>query len=256
METTFLGVPNVDAFLFFCLTLFAAFSAFIGITTGTVGGLLMMVVLASLFPPTASIPIHTVVQLGGNLNRTFLLWRYLIRNLIPPFLIGAIIGVFAGAQIFISLPTAILQGLLGIMMIIFTWIPTIGQFGSTRNRFAILGFFGTFLGMFVSATGGIIAPFVASVSPDRRNHVATFSVLMVIVHFFKLLAFGMLGVTMAPYLPLMLAMLASASIAIYFGNKILHKMREKNFRIIFKVTITILAIRLIWRAINEYDLFF
>ncbi len=256
METTFLGVPNVDAFLFFCLTLFAAFSAFIGITTGTVGGLLMMVVLASLFPPTASIPIHTVVQLGGNLNRTFLLWRYLIKNLIPPFLIGAIIGVFAGAQIFVSLPTAILQGLLGIMMIIFTWIPTIGQFGSTRNRFAILGFFGTFLGMFVSATGGIIAPFVASVSPDRRNHVATFSVLMVIVHLFKLLAFGMLGVTMAPYLPLMLAMLASASIAIYFGNKILHKMREKNFRIIFKVTITILAIRLIWRAINEYDLFF
>ena len=47
-----------------------------------------------------------------------------------------------------------------------TWMPKLGRFGAERGRFAFLGFGTTFLGVFVSATGTLLAPFVASAAPE------------------------------------------------------------------------------------------
>ena len=248
MESGFLGVPDVGMWLFIGLTVFAAFTAFVGIATGAAGGLLMMVALATIFPPVISIPLHTVVQMGGNMSRTIILWKYIMRPVLLPFIVGGIIGAIAGANIFISLPVATLQGFLGLSVLIFLWMPSLGQFGGQRYRFAFVGFFATFLGVFVSATGTIVAPFVASEAPDRRNHIATFSTLMALVHILKLGAFGFIGFALAAYLPLMLAMIAAAVAASYVGSKALNHIKERNFRIVFKTICTLLALRLIYKA--------
>ena len=250
MEPGFLGVPDVSIWLFWGLTLFAAFTAFVGIATGAAGGLLMMVALATIFPPVVSIPLHTVVQMGGNLSRTVFMFKYIIRPVLLPFIIGGIIGAIAGANIFISLPVAVLQGLLGLSVLVFLWMPSLGQIGGQRNRFALIGFFATFLGVFVSATGTLVAPFVASEAPDRRNHVATFSTLMGLVHILKLCAFGFIGFALAAYLPLMLCMIAAAIGASYIGSKALNHIKERNFRVVFKTICTLLALRLIWIALG------
>ena len=57
-------------------------------------------------------------------------------------------------------------------------MPNLGRFGAERGRFAFLGFGTTFLGVFVSATGTLLAPFVASHAPNRYNHAATLGALM------------------------------------------------------------------------------
>ena len=49
-------------------------------------------------------------------------------------------------------------------------MPKLGRIGAERGRFLALGFGATFLGVFVSATGTLVAPFVASAAPDRRQH--------------------------------------------------------------------------------------
>ncbi|MBK20384.1 MAG: hypothetical protein CMM52_16250 [Rhodospirillaceae bacterium] len=250
MESAFLGVPDVNVWLFFGLTVFAAFTAFVGIATGAAGGLLMMVTLATIFPPVISIPLHTVVQMGGNTSRIFFMWKYVMWPVLLPFILGGIFGGILGANIFISLPIAVLQGLLGLFVLIFLWMPSMSQIGGRQSRFAIVGFFATFLGVFVSATGTLVAPFVAAEAADRRNHVATFSTLMAIVHVLKLIAFGFLGFALAAYLPLMLAMVASAIAASYVGSKALNYMKERSFRTIFKTICTLLALRLIWIALG------
>ena len=79
MEPSFLGVPDVKIWMFWGITLFADFTAFVGIATGAAGGLVMMVGLASIFPPVISIPLHTVVQLGGNTSRILFMWKYIMR---------------------------------------------------------------------------------------------------------------------------------------------------------------------------------
>ena len=109
--------------------------------------------------------------------------------------------------------------------------------------------------MFVSATGTLVASFVAGASPNRRNHSATLSVLMASVHTMKLNAFGALGVGVAAYTPLIVAMIATAVLGSWADLKLLNRMSEKLFRIIFQVLITGLAVRLLWVGAVETGIF-
>jgi uncharacterized membrane protein YfcA len=223
----------------------------LGVVTGSAGGLLLLTLLSLVFPPTVLIPVHTVVQMGAGASRVVIMWSYVMRWAILPFLIGAVLGAALGAQVFINLSNAALQGILGSFIIVMTWMPGLTRMGGDRNRFAVIGFGATFIGMFVSATGTLIAPFVAGASPDRRNHAATFAALMTIVHLCKLVAFGLLGVALHAYLPLMLAMIASAALGNWIGSRVLSRMPEKGFRVTFQIVVTVLALRLLWRAARD-----
>jgi uncharacterized membrane protein YfcA len=102
--------------------------------------------------------------------------------------------------------------------------------------------------MFVSAVGVLIAPFVASASPDRRNHAATMAALTAVVHIFKLVAFGLLGVAIAAYVPLVAAMIAMGVVGNWVGTRVLDRMPERRFRLLLQVILTGLALRLLWVA--------
>ena len=69
------------------------------------------------------------------------------------------------AKIFVALPINILEGILGLFIIVATWLPRLGRVGGERTRFVVLGFGTTFLGMFVSATGTLLAPLIAGTRP-------------------------------------------------------------------------------------------
>src|SRR5258705_4534670 len=178
----FLGVPDVSLLVFLGLSVASFVTAFLGVSTGAAGGLLLLGIMTTVLPPAVLIPIHTVVQLGSGVSRTFIMWRYVMREALAPFVVGAVIGAVAGAKIFVSLPIAMLQGILGLFILTVTWMPKLGRFGTERTRFAALGFGTTFLGMFVSATGTLLAPLVAGSAPNRHSQVATFGALMTIAH--------------------------------------------------------------------------
>ena len=71
---------------------------------------------------------------------------------------------------------------------------------------------------------------------------------MGLVHLCKLVAFGLLGVTLAPYLPLMAAMVATAVIGNLIGSRVLNRIPENAFRLIFRLVLTALALRILWLA--------
>ena len=186
METAFLGTPDTSAWLFSGLVVASFFASYFSIVAGTAGGLLLLVLMASFYPPSVLIPMHTLIQLGAGISRSFAMWQWVLKQTLLPFTLGCIGGAALGGYIFISLPQAILMGVLGLFVLLITWAPQLGRFGPERGRFALLGFGVTVLGVFVSATGTIVGPFVASASPDRRNHVATMSSLMAITHIAKM----------------------------------------------------------------------
>jgi uncharacterized membrane protein YfcA len=254
METGFLGVPEVSGLIFLGLALTSFCTAFIAGVTGTAGGLLMLGILALVFPPAVLIPLHTVVMLGDNVSRIAILWRHVLRAALLPFFIGAALGALAGGQIFVTLPTLTLQIILGLSIILFTWMPKIASIGSLRGRFGLIGFTATFVGIFVSATGALVAPFVSAACTDRRNLVGTFSAVMALVHLCKLVAFGLLGVTLVPYLPLMAGMLVTATLGNLVGSRVLNRIPEHAFRLVFRVVLTALALRLLWQAAGNAGL--
>jgi uncharacterized membrane protein YfcA len=244
----FLGTPDIGPLLFAGLTLASFATAFIGVYTGAAGGVILLALMALAMPPSALIPVHTVVMLGAGVTRTMIMWRYVMRPTVLPFIIGAAIGAGFGAKVFVSLPTSFLLGVLGGFILIVTWMPRLGRIGAERGRFLFLGFGTTFLGMFVSATGTLLAPFVASAAPDRRNHAATLGALMLFSHLAKLTAFGFIGVAIGRFAPLMAAMIAAGAAGNWLGEWALVRTSEQRFRLIFQLVLTALALRLLWGA--------
>jgi uncharacterized membrane protein YfcA len=247
----FLGTPDVGPLLFFALMASSLVTAFVGVFTGAAGGVILLGLMAMVLPPLALIPVHTVVMLGTGITRTMIMWRHVMRPAVLPFVIGSAIGAAAGAKVFVALPTAWLQFILGGFILLVTWMPNLGRVGAVGRRFAVLGFATTFLGVFVSATGTLLAPFVASSTPDRRIHVATMGALMTIAHVSKLVAFGFIGFAVGSFVPLMAAMIAAGAVGNWIGEAALHRTSEQRFRRVLQIALTLLGLRLLWGAASQ-----
>ena len=244
----FLGTPDVGPLLFAGLTLASFVTAFIGVSTGAAGGVILLALMAMAMPPAIVIPVHTVVMLGTGVSRTVTMWRHVMHGTLLPFIAGAVIGAIAGANAFIALPLAGLQGILGAFILLVTWMPHLGRLGAERGRFAVLGFGTVFLGVVVSATGSLLAPFVASAAANRHNHVATVGALMAVTHIFKLAAFGFIGFAIGSFVPLMAAMIVAGALGNWVGEAVLMRTSEQRFRLILQLILTALALRLLWSA--------
>jgi uncharacterized membrane protein YfcA len=251
----FLGTPDVGPLLFAGLCVASFVTAFIGVFTGAAGGVILLALMAMVMPPTAVIPVHTVVMLGTGFSRTVIMWRFVMRDTLLPFIIGAAIGAAAGAKVFVALPMAWLQAILGAFILLVTWMPQLGRFGARRGRFAVLGFGTVFLGVFVSATGSLLAPFVASATPDRHNLAATMGALMTITHVAKLIAFGFIGFAIGSFVPLMATMIVTGTAGNWIGEVALHRTPEQRFRLVFQLVLTALSLRLLWGALPELGWF-
>ncbi len=245
----FLGTPDIGPLLFAGLVLASFVTALAGVVTGAAGGVLLLAIMALAMPPAALIPVHTVVMLGTGLSRTLIMWRYVMRGTILPFALGAAAGAAMGAKIFVALPTSWLQFILGGFILVVTWMPRLGRVGGERKRFAVLGFAASFLGVFVSATGTMIAPFVASAAKDRFVHAATLGALMSIAHIAKLVAFGVIGFAIASFVPLMAAMIVAGALGNWIGEVALMRTSERRFRLILQLVLTALSLHLLWSAV-------
>src|SRR3954453_16436098 len=202
-----LSSADVGPLLLAGLSLASFATAFIGVFTGAAGGVFLLASMAMLVPPPAVIPVHTIVMLGTGISRTVIMWRFVMRGTVLPFIAGSAVGAAAGAKVFVALPISWLQAILGDFILLVTWMPQLGRIGAQRGRFAVLGFGAVFLGVFVSATGTLLAPFIASAAPDRYSLAATMGALMTITHIAKLIAFGFIGFATASFLPLIAAMI-------------------------------------------------
>ena len=248
MEASFLGMAGVDPWIFAALVAAAIGTTLVGLLSGAAGGLMLLAFMALFFPPAVVIPMHTVIQLGAGSSRAFFLRPYIVKTAMLPFAIGAALGAAAGAQIFVSLSTSTLQGILAVFVLVTTWVPNIGRIGPEKGRFAFLGFAATFLGVFVSATGTVVAPVLAASVDDRRKYAGTFGAMMCIVHMAKIVAFGFVGFSIGAYAPLIIVMIASAAFANWLGRRFLDGMAERRFRNILRFALTVLALRLLWVA--------
>jgi uncharacterized membrane protein YfcA len=250
-----LFTPDVGPLMFAGLSVASFVSAFIAVYTGAAGGVLLLAIMAIAMPPTVVIPVHTVVMLGTGLFRSITMWRYVMHGTLAPFIVGSVVGAAVGAKVFVVLPITSLQAILGAFVLLVAWMPKLGRIGGERGRFAFLGFGTTFLGVFVSATGTLLAPFVASAAPDRYRHAATLGALMTIVHIAKMAAFGFIGFAIGSFVPLMAAMIATGAVGNRLGELALNHTNEQRFRLILQLVLTALALRLIWTAVPELGWF-
>ncbi|MDP4593217.1 MAG: hypothetical protein NWT00_01460, partial [Beijerinckiaceae bacterium] len=88
--------PDIGPYMFAALCAASFATAFIGVVTGAAGGLLLLAAMANVMRPEALLAVHTVVQLGQGLSRTIVMWKYVMRETIAPFVLGAAVGALLG----------------------------------------------------------------------------------------------------------------------------------------------------------------
>ncbi len=234
--------------LILILTSFCA--SFLTAAAGIGGGVLMLAVMMTFFPPVILIPIHGIIQMGSNVFRMSLMRAHIDKSIIIPFFIGSLIAALVGSQLVVALDEKILKLTLALFVLYLIWGPKVKRIKMSRKwRFYIGGAFSTFASLFIGASGPLATAFISRQKVKKETQVATHAAAMVVQHGLKTLVFGAIGFAFADYAVLIVLMLVSGFLGTYVGKHLLMKLPEHIFQIIYKTIITLLAVHLLYSSL-------
>ncbi len=230
----------------------AGFSAALTAAFGLGGGLILLSVMTLVLPIGAVIPIHGMVQLGANTSRALLQWRYVIWPFLLWISLGAIVGVFLGAQFIIEIPENFLKVTVALFVIYSVWGPKLTFSAPGPKTFFATGAISGFLTLFFGATGPIIATLLSRTGRDRFAIVATHGACMVVQHSLKIITFGLLGFAFYPWVPLILVTLLAGFIGTWIGVRLLNGFSETTFQKTLKILLSAIALYLLLSAGSSF----
>ncbi|HNS87009.1 MAG TPA: sulfite exporter TauE/SafE family protein [Parvularculaceae bacterium] len=252
METAWLpeGLSaSVAAIVIFCSFFTSALTAAFGLG----GGLALLAVMSALMPPAAVIPVHGVAQLGSNASRLLLQWKSVVRPIALWFIAGSVLGSAIGARLYVEIPGAALQALIGAFVLLSVYGPQPKAFAPGVRTFFATGAASALLSMFVGATGPIAASMLRVAALDKLKTVATHAAAMTGQHAVKTIVFGLIGFAYAEWIFVIGAIVIAGFLGAAAGTHLLHSMPEKKFRAGFTLALTFFGCYLIGSA--AFDLF-
>lgn len=246
--------PDEISKAFAVLLVFASFfTSALTAAMGLGGGVALLAIMGTGMPVASVLPVHAIVQLGSNLGRTVIQFKYIVWPLALWFFIGSIIGVALGGPVVLHIPDAVAKLLLAAFILWSVFGSKIKPASSiSKTYFIVGGALTSFASMIVGAAGPMVAALIASKGYTKQTLVATHSVCMVLQHGLKILVFGALGFAFAQWTPMLIAMIASGVVGTYIGTRLLDNLPEKVFKTGFRVTMLLLSAHMIWGVFKSY----
>ncbi|PRB82134.1 sulfite exporter TauE/SafE family protein [Pseudomonas sp. MYb185] len=227
----------------------SALTSAITASLGIGGGVLLLAIMAVALPPAAIIPVHGMVQLGSNVSRAALTLRHINLRLIAWFAPGALLGAWLGSLFLVDLPLPLIQLCIAGFILLLCWGPPIPAIATGPAGTLLAAALTTFISLFVGATGPLVAAFVKQQQRGERfSTVATFASAMCLQHAPKALIYGAAGFIFADWLGLIAAMIAAGALGTWVGLRLLRRLSDHRFTLVFNTLLTLLALRLIWQA--------
>ena len=248
----------MDAFGIIILILAAFITSSISAVLGMGGGIILLGIMALIIPEGYKvIALHGMVQLFSNTTRSFVFKNYLKKNHLIQFFIGAIIGVGISALIILMLiyyfdvssanqiKVEVLKPVIGLFIVwnLFLKGP---KKEKKSDSFIPVGLVAGLSSIFVGAVGPLIAPFFLGKNLNKENIIANKAASQMITHISKIPLFiYFFNMDYIAEIRILLPLIFAVYIGTNFGKKILSFIPEKLFKKIFKITLFVIAIRLI-----------
>ncbi len=226
-------------------------TGFISSVSGMGGGAILLAILTTIFPIRTVVPIHGVVQMGANISRSYILRKFIIKKMSLSFLLGMPIGVFLGVKL---LSQDISENHLKIIIsafILFTVFKPkkMPQLKIKDWQFFFVGIAASTLGLLIGSVGPFLALFFLRDDISKEQLVATKSSMQMIVHTSKIPSFLYLQFNYSKYTFIILFLVIGVLIGNYLGIKVLKKLDKKMFTIIFKTSLSLAAMRLLYSTL-------
>lgn len=231
-------------FTLLCLSTLVG-SAVSGIT-GFAGGMVTLAGVAAFVDTSFIVPIHAVLMLESNLSRVCLYFRHIQWEVVRYYLIGVVPGVICGLLVYKILPKDILKLLMGIFILITTYLPQKKGAGPLQLvLFIPLAFASGILSMLFGGTGTFTAPFFFRRKLFKENFIATSGATQALTHLLKLVLFGLIGSNVLIYWRHLLILCLIVIFGTWLGKKLIHKISEKTFRTGTFILLTLMSLNII-----------
>ncbi len=241
------------------LIISAFITSSISAVLGMGGGIILLGIMAIIIPNGYMvIALHGIIQLISNTTRTFVFRKHLKMKLIKEFLIGAIVGAGLSATIifllikFFEVSSAseikvdFLKPIIGIFIIWYLFLKGPKKEKESKSFIKVGGISGL-ASIFVGATGPLIAPFFLNSNLSKENIIANKAACQMITHLTKIPLFiFFFNVNYIGEYKLLFPLILAVFIGTNFGKKILNMIPEKLFVRLFKTTLFIIALKLIF----------
>jgi uncharacterized protein len=227
---------------------FASFlAAYINAVFATGGYFVILAISTWVLPMTTALPLQPSLIYTSLIARVAYFWTHSDWSIVLTFCVGAVLGVFLGANAFIYLSEAILSLSVGGMMLFITWLPPVSYRLKIKYPYIPVGIIHGFL---TTAIGGsaVLQTIIMRTTLLKRQVTATLASCFIAMETMRIIGYASVGFNYAEHIPIIITASIAGVLGTWVGKHTEHFISEKLFRIIFKWLMTFIALRLLYRG--------
>ena len=243
--------PGIAASEAGVLVVVAFFTSTLSAIVGMAGGITLLAVMLLFLEPLVAIPLHAVVQVVSNSSRAAVHRRAIEWRILVPFLLPLLPLGWLSLDLAEQLSPSRARTIIGAFVLVATWAPGLvllgrhPEHGEPRRRFFLLGCLVGVVNVTVGASGPLIAPFFLNLGISRFALIGTKAACQTGAHLAKIVVFGLAGFAYAAWAPLLMALSLTVVLGTLFGSRLLGRLNERGFVILYRSALTLIALRLV-----------
>lgn len=235
-------------FVLIVITVGSFLASFVNAAFATGGVYIMLAAATAVLPVTAAVPLMPTMTFGSLIARIGFFFHEISWPIVVATALGALIGVYLGTKIFVSLDEQIISILLATILLVLTWLPRLGRGIKLKHPFFFVGAIHSFLASMLGV-GALLQPTILRTSLTKLQITGTLAACLAFIDVIKLFHFSRLGFNYFDYLPHIVLATIAGFIGTWAGKRVTHHISETTFRLVFKALITLVAIRLLTKAL-------
>ena len=214
------------------------------------GALIILAITSAVLPIQAVVPIHSTLLIGSTFTRVLFFRQYIDGPIVRGFLIGSAIGAFLGARIYVELADAVIAVAIALVMLVAIWLPQVSWRPKLRHPWLLVGFLHTLLST-LFAYGALLHAVILHTKLERRQIVGTLGGCLAGMSIFKISGYAYYGFDYSPYYAMIAAAILVSFIGTAAGKMVVDRLSEERFRLVYRVLITVSALRLLYTGVQE-----
>ena len=209
------------------------------------GALIVLAATSTVLPVAAIVPIHSTLLIGSTAGRVVLFWRHIDWKIAGPFLVGSVVGVAIGARTYVELPETVIATAISAVMLVAIWLPDIPWRPKIKHPWAVVGFVHSLLST-LFAYGALLHAIILRTGLRKHQVVGTMAACLTGMSVMKIVGYTLTGFDYRPFFPLIGFSIVAALIGTWIGKRAVDRISEVAFRVVFRILITVTALRLLY----------